>query len=106
MRWTPAFLLLAVLAQAAEPAASRTTPLELALKEGVETRIACDHNGGFSKYSGIYHYKVWLPKGYNADPKKTWPALFIASPGGNATMGNMADWIKRHGYIAIMLEES
>jgi hypothetical protein len=106
MRWTPATLLCCVLAHAAEPTASRTTPADLPLKEGVETRITCDHNGGFSKYSGLYHYKVLLPKGYNADPKKSWPAIFIASPGGNATLGNMADWIKRHGYVAIMLEES
>ena len=106
MRWTPALLLLCVLVHAAEPKASRTTPPETPIKEGIETRIACDHNGGFSKYADVYHYKVWLPKGYNAEPKKTWPVLFIASPGGNANMGNMADWIKRHGYIAIMLEES
>lgn len=104
----PRFLALffsGALLMAAEPAA-RTTPLTAPLKEGAETRIACDHNGGFSKYSGVYHYKVWVPKGYHANPTKTWPVLFIASPGGNATMGNMADWIKRHNYIAVLLEES
>lgn len=108
MRRYPTLLLLALGAQlaAADPAASRTTPPELMIKEGVETRIACDHNGGYSKYSAVYHYRVVLPRGYHADAAKTWPVLFIASPGGNASMGNMADWIKKHGYIAILLDES
>ena len=102
-------LLASALVGAAEPptpATPKTTPPDLAIKEGVETRIACDHNGGYSKYSGIYHYRVILPKGYHADTTKEWSALFVASPGGNASMGNMADWIKKHGYIAILLDES
>jgi predicted esterase len=100
--------LFALAAGAAEPAApvSRTTPADLFIKEGAETRIACDHNGGYSKYSGVYHYRVVLPKGYHADTTKEWSALFIASPGGNASMGNMAEWIRKHGYIAILLDES
>ena len=99
--------LCALVASAADPVApSRTTPLDLVIKEGVETRIACDHNGGYSKYSGVYHYRVVLPKGYHGDATKSWPAIFVASPGGNASMGNMADWIKKHGYIAILLDES
>ena len=110
MRRHPALLLLLLLVSAlvgaAEPAAAKTTPADLVIKEGVETRIACDHNGGYSKYSGIYHYRVVLPKGYHGDATKSWPAIFIASPGGNAAMGNMADWIKKHGFIAIMLDES
>jgi hypothetical protein len=109
MRRYPALLLLlaSALVGAAEPAAApKTTPADLVIKEGVETRIACDHNGGYSKYSGIYHYRVVLPKGYHADTTKEWSALFVASPGGNASMGNMADWIKKHGYIAILLDES
>lgn len=110
MRRPLALLLLFAFAigAAAEPAtpAPRTTPADLIIKEGVETRIACDHNGGYSKYAGVYHYRVVLPKGYHGDAAKSWPAIFIASPGGNASMGNMADWIKKHGYIAILLDES
>ena len=110
MRRYPALLLclLSSFVGAAEPAtpASRTTPEGLVVKEGVETRIACDHNGGYSKYSGVYHYRVVLPKGYHGDATKSWPAIFVASPGGNASMGNMAEWIKKHGYIAILLDES
>ena len=42
--------LCALVASAADPVApSRTTPADLVIKEGVETRIACDHNGGYSK---------------------------------------------------------
>ena len=99
--------LCALVASAADPVApSRTTPADLVIKEGVETRIACDHNGGYSKYADVYHYRVILPKGYHADTNKEWSALFVASPGGKATLGNMADWVKKHGYIAILLDES
>ena len=34
------------------------------------------------------------------------PTIFIAAPGGKAGLGNMADWIQRHGYVAVLLEES
>ena len=61
------------------------------IKEGVETRIACDHNGGYSKYSGIYHYRVVLPKGYHADATKTWPVIFIASPAKSPTSQPVAN---------------
>ena len=110
MRRYPALLLclLSAVVGAADPAtpAPRTTPDGLVVKEGVETRIACDHNGGYSKYADVYHYRVILPKGYHADTTKEWSALFVASPGGKATLGNMADWVKKHGYIAILLDES
>lgn len=73
--------LCALVASAADPVApSRTTPPDLVIKEGVETRIACDHNGGYSKYADVYHYRVILPKGYHADTTKEWSALFVASP--------------------------
>ena len=55
---------------------------------------------------GTYHYKLWLPAGYLADPKKRWPCLFIASFGGNARMGDFAPWLKENGYIVVMLVES
>ncbi|NBR42420.1 MAG: hypothetical protein EBU04_06030 [Verrucomicrobia bacterium] len=88
--------------------ADKISPPTLTLKENTETRITCEYRGegGAAKYSGVYHYKIWIPQGYAADPKKNWKSLFIASPGGNANMGFMARWIKTHGYIAIMLEES
>ena len=80
---------------------SRPTPLDAPLAEGGLTRITCLYRG-----TDPYHYQLWLPTGYAAAPTKSWPALFIASPGGKATQGNMAEWIQRHGYVAVMLEES
>ena len=55
---------------------------------------------------GVYHYKLWIPAGYLADDKKSWPCIFIASPNGNASMGNMASWLKARGYVVVMLVES
>jgi hypothetical protein len=79
----------------------RPTPPDAPLTEGGLTRITCLHRG-----ADPYHYQLWLPSGYAAAPTKSWPTLFIAAPGGKATLGNMAAWVRRHGYIAVLLEES
>ena len=55
--------------------------------------------------TGIYHYKLWLPHGYLAQPHRHWPCVFIASPFGNARMGNMAESLKRT-HVLVMLVES
>lgn len=55
---------------------------------------------------GLYHYKLWLPPGYLSEPDKPWPCMFIASPGGNAKMGNTGEWLKSNGFIVAMLVES
>ncbi len=55
--------------------------------------------------TGIYHYKLWLPHGYLAQPQRRWPCVFIASPFGNARMGNMAGSLKRT-HVVVMLVES
>jgi len=55
--------------------------------------------------TGIYHYKLWLPHGYLAQPHRRWPCVFIASPFGNARMGNMAERLKKT-HVVVMLVES
>lgn len=89
-------------------AVETATPLTEPLKDGTETRITCTFKGTgkSAAMAGTYHYKLWVPEGYAADPKKTWKTIFIADPNGKAKLGAMADWIKAHGYIAVMLEES
>lgn len=79
----------------------RPTPADAPLAAGGLTRITCLYRG-----TDPYHYLLWLPADYASSPTQARSALFIASPNGKATMGEMADWIRRHGYIAVMLEES
>jgi predicted peptidase len=55
---------------------------------------------------GTYHYKLWLPAGYSADPQKSWPCLFIMSPAGNASMGPFKNHLTANGYVVVMLEEA
>jgi hypothetical protein len=64
------------------------TPLTEALKHGTETRITCAFKGTgkLAAMSGTYHYKLWVPEGYSADPKKTWKTIFIADPNGKAKL--------------------
>lgn len=79
----------------------RPTPADAPLVAGGLTRITCLYRG-----TDPYHYQLWLPADYAAAPAKARPTLFIAAPGGKATLGNMADWVQRHGYVAVLLEES
>lgn len=97
-----------------------TTPLDQALPEEKEITIACElttlepHANvpvfGSAKDSeaakGSYHYKLWLPKGYSADPQKRWPCWFIQSPGGKAGMGAMGGRLKSSGYVVVMPQEA
>ncbi len=53
---------------------------------------------------GIYHYKLWLPHGYLAQPHRRWPCVFIASPFGNASLGNMAESLTRTHVVAMLVE--
>ncbi len=101
-------------------AGAETTPLTQPLAEERETVIACEwaktepHQNvpvfGSAKESeqarGSYHYKLWLPRGYLADTARRWPCMFIADPGGNAGMGNMAARLQAGGYVVAMLVES
>lgn len=63
-------------------------------------------NRGVSAKAGKYHYQVYLPKGYYQDKKRYYPSLFIASPGGNADMGNVEKIMAERKWIVIMLVES
>ena len=89
--------------------------MDAALKEDGITRITCAYGGEavtpapgitFTPAKGEYHYDLYVPPGYRADPKAVFPCLFVASPGGNAKLGIMADRVKRDRFIAVMLVES
>ncbi|MEX2606702.1 MAG: hypothetical protein WD708_05090 [Kiritimatiellia bacterium] len=60
---------------------------------------------GEIQHTGL-HYDLVVPKGYNDDVNRWYSVLFIASPGGNARMGKMANRLKRDGWIVVMLVES
>jgi hypothetical protein len=99
---------------------AETTPFDQPLEEEREITIACElseaprpsavpvftsaKQGEAAK--GTYHYKLWLPKGYLADPERRWPCMFISSPTGNAAMGTMGDRLKQGGYVCVMLVEA
>ena len=96
------------------------TPLDQALPEEKEITIACelttvepkanvpvfDSANDSEAARGSYHYKLWLPKGYLADPQRRWPCWFIMSPSGNAGMGAMGARLKSAGYVVVMPQEA
>jgi len=79
-------------------------PQDIPLPEGKETTVPCHVNEGGKEW----HYRVYIPEGYDdeANAGRTYPALVISSPSGKAKMGRMADWIKSHRFLAIMLVEA
>lgn len=94
---------------------SETTPLDQALKEDGVTLIAVDFKSSEIKIKsanmekfidGTYHYNVYVPAGYNANKDRKYACLFIASPGGNADLGNIRNWAKSKEWIVVMLVES
>ncbi len=60
-----------------------------------------------ARYAGVTsHFDLYVPKGYNANPNKKYPVLFICSPSGNAVMGNVEAWVKSRQWLAVMLVEA
>ncbi len=102
-----ALLCMINLARAAEP-----TPLQQVLPAGETTLIACRSPYQTPPGSrdwpsdGLFHYRLYLPGDYDAHGKQTYPLMFIASPSGNARMGDMAARLKRDRWIVAMLIES
>jgi hypothetical protein len=110
-------LVSAVLVEAA------TTPLDAPLPEDGTALIECDYDVkadeaklfGASLSSedpgrvvgvGTYHYRLYVPRSYQAKTDERYPVLFIASPGGRAKIGRFAARAKRDRWIVCMLVES
>jgi len=57
---------------------------------------------------GTYHYKLWLPKGYHAQPLRRWPCIFVVSPiGGKDTRFDATmQACLASNYVIVMLVES
>lgn len=111
--WLTLFIILIGIFTEAEP-----TPFETELPEGKETMITCHPPIGdipliktFNADNDPalrdnFHYRLYLPKGYNENPKKQYPVLFIQSPGGNAKFVSMGKRLKKDGWIVAMLKEA
>ena len=125
-RLLPAFLGFCLLAGACPAqlstlgAGGATTPLTTPLVEETEIPITCELTKAptisetrifkspqeAKTATGVWHYKLWLPKGYLAQALKKWPCMFIMSPGGDADMGAMADHLKSKGYVVVLLVDA
>ena len=102
--------------------AEEASPLTMPLTAGNETLVTCFVKGGKkltskggkgtsedttkADWKKAYHYKVYIPENYDEDKEKRYPCMFIASPGGNPGMGNMAKRLKDNNWVVVMLVES
>ncbi len=106
-------LLIAAAAIAAAGYCRADTPVTARVPEETYKRIECSAAARgvtcgtirIKVTPGVYHYRVWLPKGYHRE-KICRPALFIAAPDGNAGMDNVARFAAERRWIVIMLDES
>ena len=107
--WLP---LLVILLLAGPLAAEEPTPLMAVLPAGEVTTIACLSPYGVRQNvpdwppDGIFHYRLYLPSDYHEQPARQYPIMFIASPGGEAQMGHMAERLTRDRWVVAMLSES
>jgi hypothetical protein len=55
-----------------------------------------------------YHYRVYLPMGYNAEEnkKRRYPMVLVSDPHGNAKLRAMGKWVRENQWIAVMLVEA
>lgn len=98
------------------------TPLTSLPSPGTVSRIECEYKKDaerpqwawnayqsehprFAKES-IFHYDLYLPSGYDENPQRRYPCIFVSSPGGNAKLGNLSHWVTNNEWIAVMLVES
>jgi hypothetical protein len=56
--------------------------------------------------AGSYSYRVYLPPGYYEHPHFRYPALFIMSPSGNASLGNFKARATNEGWIVVMFVDA
>jgi hypothetical protein len=83
-----------------------TTPRNTKLAENGVTRIECMNIDPLAVHEGPYHYDLYIPEDYYKNTWAKYPVMFIASPGGNATMGPMKERFTRDRWIVVMLVES
>ena len=107
------WLLFAIVLLLAGPlAAEEPTPLTAVLPAGEVTTVACLSPYGARQnvpdwpLDGIFHYRLYLPSDYHEQPARQYPVMFIASPGGEARMGHMAERLTRDRWAVVMLAES
>jgi len=104
----PIFLV-ASLIVAGTPLAEEPTPLDADLLAGEINLIASPVPAPETMERDsvpLMHYRLHLPEDYHETGDQKYPAMFIASPGGNARMGEMRDALIRDRWIVAMLVES
>lgn len=104
----PVFLS-AILFWAGPLLAEEPTPLDVSLPAGEIALIAAPVPAAESQDSGpvqLTHYRLLLPTDYNETGDQMYPVMFIASPNGNAGLGEMGDVLMRDRWIVAMLVES
>ena len=84
-------------------AAEEATPLDAPLVPGETMLIAAPLA---DTASPLLHYRLWIPPDYDRRPDSRYPVMFIAAPGGDADMGEMAARLKRERWLVAMLVES
>ena len=102
--------------------AEEASPLNMPLAVGNETLVTCFVKGGKKVTSNggkgtqedpvradwkkAYHYKLFIPEGYDKDKNKRYPCMFIADASGNAGMRRLTKRLKEDHWVVVMLVES
>jgi hypothetical protein len=99
-----------------------TTPMETPLPDEQTVTIECEYkpqkgDEAIVAYAGtgedpkkakeaVFHYNVYIPKGYGENKERRFPCMFIASSTGNADMAQMRERLTHDRWLVVMLAES
>jgi len=82
----------------------QTTLIHVTCPQG--TSMPAPYASVYPVTAGNYSYRLYLPPGYYEHPTFHYPALFIMSPEGNATLGTFQARAHDEGWIAVMFVEA
>lgn len=111
----PAGLIAAAVTLALEPggaavAADVPSPPDLALAADQVTTLAVPFSfevgPNAETRTVVLHYRLYLPRDYHDHPERAYPAMFMASPIGDATMGAFEERLRAERWLVAMLIES
>jgi len=107
--FSAAVLLFAFAFVSAAAAQNQPSPADTPLMTDGITNITCVcAETGSAFKPGLYHYDVYLPPGYDTEKERTYPCLFVMSPGGkpHELFNMVSDRARRDRWIVVLLLEA
>lgn len=95
-------------------AVADVTPHDAILTSNATTTITCQYTGGalsagdwrITPAKDTYHYRLYVPPGYDPQSKDRYGCLIVFSPTGDADPGTAGWWLRRERMFGVSLVEA